>query len=328
MRTPDPTCYFEIHSVRERNPSPNVTATARWRRHYVEYIKCPNCPMPGRSWQERPEAIPIEVSALPQGVTSFVGDAPFNLFHTDLLDALGDHLPTEMLWADCLCAVSSHGRDRSVYKYGLISWHRGVWTGRGEPSPTPYRRCDGCGRIFGPRDSAIVARQVHGRRLVADAYGSLLIRGDLAAELDLVRRFPDLRLFKIPVVDEPKDRWVLPGDSHWKGELIASPFRYYACVRLNLAGWGRTPRGRAWLRSFERDVQAALARNDGGVILHAKTAAGIRWLAYLGRDENLVMAAILPGLRSCPEPRALLGIEGQRLGTDAEPTPVDIEVPE
>ena len=71
----------------------------------------------------------------------------------------------------------------------------------------------------------ILERDLDARWLYLDAYGSLFADARLIAEENIKERFPNpkLRMYPVPVVPEPLDGEVLPGDPGWDGVFKKTP---------------------------------------------------------------------------------------------------------
>jgi hypothetical protein len=88
------------------------------------------------------------------------------------------------------------------------------------------RQCKNCGafvRLNGWAHYVIVERYLDSRWLYLDGATNFFVDARLIAEENLKERFPTLRFYPIPVVPEPLDGQVLPGDPGWSGEFKQLP---------------------------------------------------------------------------------------------------------
>jgi hypothetical protein len=158
---------------------------------------------------------------MPEGSVA-MGDA-LRLIHERLYDALKSHWGGELVGR---CYVELPGRTPqeteylSVYTPPALTLeaHRGKYC--------RHNRCKGCGTIGNKvfwASGAVLRRYLDSRGVYQDVYGGIYVRRVLAESLELERRFPDLKLYKVPIIDEPLDGDVLPGDPAWNGRFKERP---------------------------------------------------------------------------------------------------------
>lgn len=172
------------------------------------------------AWKANPVPIDIELKRPPKGTIAPVAMSDFCVLRADLADALAPFLPG-MLRGRVTFRNFRPPADHPGWVTCFPGSGRGVETYRG-----PYCRHVRCpwecgsmgGNLVGWARGAIVRRDI-GDQLaffgrVAEA---IYVRDTVIEEARLRERFPDLSPYEFPVVDEPLDGEVLPGDPDWDG---------------------------------------------------------------------------------------------------------------
>lgn len=191
-----------------------------WRTH----MKCPDpiCSFPRRELSEAPRPYNIELLGACSACISSVecpGElgSPVSIVREDLREVLLPFLK-DAVWGEC--TLIDHDARKQPHFYTIqvprvfqISASRGKRCG--------HRQCPTCGRIMTPDfgKQAIVRASLASREAVVDDCGSVYVSNTLADTLRNSIRFPDIKLFPIPVIPVPEDDWVLPGDHEWDGSL-------------------------------------------------------------------------------------------------------------
>lgn len=214
--------YLQIYSEYDKfkyNVSFGVTPT--WSAWYRSEVKCPleTCPFPKREWSEAPRPLEPELTGWFPGCTTLPDLCPVGVVREDLR-AIVEPYAEDIVWGRCE-VVSRPMAGQLAFYTVQVARGKMVFTRRGKGNY--HRQCPGCARIGSPNFAArqgLVIYQVAGRPLVCDSHGDLYIEESLAKSLKLRDRIEDLRLFKIPLLEEPEDGWVLPGDPGWTGTLV------------------------------------------------------------------------------------------------------------
>jgi hypothetical protein len=194
-----------------------------WLRSYAAEVKCPGCYMPRSEWHEQPNPIDVVLEQPPvQGATLASVDSFPVLIRTDLLEALRPHMRGFVIGR---CTKRSpNGTEPTEYatlytpRSAQLEAHRGPHC--------RHEQCAGCGRVWNNvfwAKGGILARNLDDRVVYQDVLGWIYVDAELAGDLRLREVFPDLRYYKkYPVIAEPLDGQVLPGDSGWNGVLRPS----------------------------------------------------------------------------------------------------------
>ncbi len=194
------------------------SAVPEWRAWYEEHVKCRGCEWPCREWQENPRPLDVDVVGFFRGSVTDVIESTADLVRRELIEYLEGLLPPLVLGRSL---VWESGRRRDS-EFVTVQAPRSQWVNvhRG-PSRWEYRQCEGCGRVFysGSGGEAIVRREAGDRPIVVNEFGTLYIKPAVAEEIGLRRRFPDIKLYRFPVIEEPLDGWTLPVDPDWDGVL-------------------------------------------------------------------------------------------------------------
>lgn len=216
--------YLEIYSKFSRFRYEQVFEVhPEWRIWYEKTMKCVKCNWPKRELQEHPKPLEVHVVGSFAGVcTPIAGAAFINVVRHDLHEALKVYLPPSTVWGDCLLR-SGNQLKRTPFSTCYIAKGEiaNNWRGLG----CRHMYCAACNRIGCPHfgKEAFVLRNVRNSPIVLNHCGSLFIQRDLAIKLKLRERFEDIRFLKVPVVDQPQDGWILPGDPGWTGTLVTPP---------------------------------------------------------------------------------------------------------
>ena len=83
-------------------------------------------------------------------------------------------------------------------------------------------KCRGIHYLDASIRQAIVGYSLGEAMVFTDDGLTLSIDGDLILKLRLKERFPELRFRRIPVIANPMDDDILPGDPEWSGTFVAS----------------------------------------------------------------------------------------------------------
>jgi hypothetical protein len=186
---------------------------------------CKVCRQESERANADPHWIDIDILDLPPGaIGSTIVDV--EILRRDLWSALRPYAPPTIV-----------GRVRYAVQDGYVEtefvsmrtpYVHQVFSSRGKYNR--HRLCPVCGKysnaIYRGRD-AIMRRDVAGKMCVVDKSGSLILHPSLAEKLHLRdrKRWPDLRLYKIRIIDKPEDGDTLPGDEGWDGTF--RPQRYH-----------------------------------------------------------------------------------------------------
>lgn len=201
-------------------------AQATWasEKDYREKHACEQCYGLGAAWRAHPVAIDFDLLGAPRGPIAVIGGCDASVIRADLARALAPHLPRPLFGRVDLKkprATDVPGR----WVTCVAGEGRGIDTERG-----PYCRhvfcatCGAGGNCVGWARGAILHRDIIGRSaFFSNGLRDILVTDALINELDLKRRFPDLRFREFPVVEGPLDGQVLPGDPEWDGIFRPRP---------------------------------------------------------------------------------------------------------
>lgn len=206
-------------------------AREEWCEWYRDNVACSCCVFPSREWQENPRPLEVDVTGSFAGCTTVATGCPITLWREDLLGVLSEFVPNAVL-GQCF---GGQGGERTrlpfwtlqVARTEQVVRQRGPsrFGGESEAGEAGFYACPDCGRIqgFGDFSEGLVKSDVRDRPAVVDRHGSVLMDRRLTDELRLRERFDDLRLYAIPVMNKPADRWTLPNDPGWDGTLRPPP---------------------------------------------------------------------------------------------------------
>lgn len=199
-----------------------------WYDWYRCNVRCPCCAYPRQEWQLDPKPIDPELEGSFPGSSASAFMCTAHFWREDLRSVLQEFI-ADAVWGRCYLG---HGRTRTPLPFFTLQVprseqvypHRGPRQFADAKEPGHYA-CPGCGRIqaFGDGSQAFVEHDIRGRPVVVDSHGNVYVLKELALELKLKERFEDLRLYWIPVLKEPADRWTLPNDPGWDGTLRPPP---------------------------------------------------------------------------------------------------------
>jgi len=193
--------------------------TDPWRAHHDDTLRCSHCGYLREPFKSNPNPVDCEVTGEFEGLFQGLFLCGMNLVRNDFRDAVGDLIPYAV-WGRCIDARTGRALGYSTLQIpaGMCVYpHRG---GNRAKQSVQHKQCPGCGNIFssGGTKEAIVRRAIGGKTLWASTTsGSLFAYGNVVEERDLLKRFSDLRLFRIPIIEDSKDGWTLPGDPGWDG---------------------------------------------------------------------------------------------------------------
>lgn len=205
-----------------------TTASEReWRATHA----CKQCGDPSAAWRAKPVPIDVEVVRSPRGpIASIGGGFVAAVLRADLARTLSPYLLKPLFGSVSVRRPTATDHPgRWVTCTPGEGW--GINTERGK-----YCRhgpgCRECGRSggnwIGWASGAVVRRDIDDRlAFFGDGYGQVFVTDALIDQLDLRKRFPDLRFYEYEVVDEPLDGEALPGDPDWDGIFRPGPPVYY-----------------------------------------------------------------------------------------------------
>ena len=199
--------------------------TADSEREYRRRFACKQCFGLSKEWRANPTPIDIELRRPPKGSIAAVADSGLCVLRTDLADALSAFLPGLM-----------QGRV-AFHKYTPPKSHPGWVTcfpDTGSDIDTyrgPYCRhvicvggCGGIGNLIGWARGAVLRRDIGDKLAFFGQVATYIyVQDSVLEQAKLRERFPDLRPYEFPVVDEPLDGEVLPGDPEWDGVFRPAP---------------------------------------------------------------------------------------------------------
>jgi len=186
-----------------------------WWARYQRDVKCAACAYPGPQWRISPSPIAVAINRWPAG--SITGGTK------SLLHFLDERL------AGLLRPFAPDVLDDKAYYVGTAttSWQPyRCWVTPPSRTVDPFRGircchipCRGCGRFMSGShaDWAIVATSLDSRLVYQSDEGTCFVDDELVHKLSLRTTFPDLKFVRIPIIPEPLDGDVLPGDRGWTG---------------------------------------------------------------------------------------------------------------
>lgn len=212
----------------------------RWTEEYEQTISCAKwkvpspdpenlCFGPRPEWQNKP--IPQYVERVPPVPICPILAAGPNILSEKLTEVLRPHL--------------AGGQFGPVYVEDIKGIRQVPFCTYSVPnqlcivvdrSPFARHRLCQCGCIIsenGNAKAAILRRTLDDRLLYSSFMGSLYIDGRLIDQLDLATRFPKLEFDPVPLIDEPMDGDILPGDPGWNGTLTRRPIEIPKDFRTN-----------------------------------------------------------------------------------------------
>jgi hypothetical protein len=314
--------YFEIYSKYSRfRYDDSFQVTPEWREWYEANVKCPGCNWPERSWQERPQPLNVDLTGSFSGcATQAIGAT--GLVREDLRAALATHTPRSVVWGQCY-GSGPGGRRKLPFYTAQIPRAEGINPYRGPVSSAHL--CTSCGRIGSFGKNAIVARDLRDRRIVLSDFGSLYIEKALATELKLRERFEDLRLYKVPVVPEPLDGWVLPGDPGWNGTLRAIlPAELAVSVLLDDTKRTRE-KERALFDDLKNRLESAIIAAKAGRLEQFEASSGSCLIGFRGQDRKTLKAVAVPAIKAWKVPASAY-ITLRRVDSKDKPEQIQIDI--
>lgn len=198
---------------------PNAVAEAEpaWEDRHILETRCPLC----RSWREDAPHAPINavLTARPRWLMSTTG--LFKVVSRDLAATIVPYGRGIVLGTTRL-AKNGELLEDLVTMYGTPEDELEV--DRGRYSRHDQRRaCKHIKRRNGWAHYVIVNKYLDERWLYLNRYDELFVDGRLIERENLRERFPKLRCYPIPIVPEPLDGEILPGDPGWTGTLVKTP---------------------------------------------------------------------------------------------------------
>jgi len=145
-----------------------------------------------------------------------------DLVRNDFRDAVEDLLPYAV-WGKVISAKDGH---ELAYSTVQIPASECIYRYRGRRTKhihVQHKACPGCGNIFPSANTKeAFVRKVIGRREMwtSRTGGTFHALERVIEDRKLLLRFPDIRLHRIPILEEPQDGWTLPGDPGWDGTLL------------------------------------------------------------------------------------------------------------
>lgn len=210
-----PECMYELFSRKDSV----VRYAPQWEEWYNRTLKCSVCGWPDPKKYTKPKGVDVVVRQMPRG-SAASADAFPKLLTQDLYDLLAPYC--KHLFAGRCYFQRKPGDEPvetpyvTVYtpREHVLEAHRGKYC--------RHHRCKGCGKISNAvfwASGAVVRRDLDERGVYQDVFGNVYVRSLLAETLKLERKFPDLKLYRVSIFDEPHDGDVLPGDPGWTGVL-------------------------------------------------------------------------------------------------------------
>ena len=189
-----------------------------WMQDHIRRARCPTC----REWRaDVPLELPgVEIIEPPRQPLDTLG---LVLLVDVRLLALLEPLPPGVCTGPVFVGPSRT----------LLQTHRGL-VGRGEMLLESHRgryarhsSCPDCGSIrsfrVGWAHPVVVARSLSDRDYHITALLDIFLVPGSQTHKRVIEHFPKLRLFRVPVVDEPLDGILLPGDPGWNGQVVRLP---------------------------------------------------------------------------------------------------------
>jgi hypothetical protein len=193
-----------------------IGTTAEW----FSTRMCPaseTCGMACREVQEQPEGIDVEVDGIFPGVGYTTGPS-FGVISAELYKLLEPHMPKGLVTSDVYLGT---GAKRRKLLQVAFQMPRARMAYKFRRKGSTFRQCPGCAEIVcndWSRGEAFVVSDVKERTIIFwDS--SMYIHSQLVDDLRLREFSDDIRFYKIPLLKEPEDGWILPNDPGWDGVL-------------------------------------------------------------------------------------------------------------
>lgn len=198
-------------------PNEPVEAHCAWEDRHIASTRCPGC----RRWRlDVPEeAIHAELTEQPRSIITTTG--LFGVVWVELIELLRPH-GDGLLIGSVRLAGSNEPLSRWATIHGTV--RRILEIDRGRYSR--HEQCRVCGSIDRRNwwaHPVIVERDLDDRWFYLSRYDDFIVDERLIVQERLKERFPTLRCYPIPIVPEPLDGEVLPGDPGWTGTFIKTP---------------------------------------------------------------------------------------------------------
>lgn len=215
---------YWVYSV----PEDDICFSERFDKFYQDEIRCrgtmyngqetSHCPDLKKAFRARGKPLDVEIIHRPRTSTINIGMAEAFGIRNDLWTLLKPHLSTAIVGTVKLALAGKKAGLPYVTVY--LPGQLRIDVNRGEDAW--HTQCPECKMItpenFSDKKTA-VSYTLDDRLVYFSTRDYLLLDGELVDQLDLRRRFPDLRFRRIRIVDEPLDGDVLPGDPGWTGKF-------------------------------------------------------------------------------------------------------------
>lgn len=231
---------FLVESRRDDIAEP----TERWSDEHIRDTRCPGC----HRWREEVpwKAVDVELERLPQ--SPLVTSGLFQVADAGFAALIARHAR-----GVAVGEVRLRGDLGPLPDWRTIKCHRDQWleTDRGRFSV--HNQCHRCGYVraaVGWAHPVVVERSLDGSLAYLNSCDSLFVEPEFVSREVLDAAYPGLRFIPVPVVAEPLDNDVLPGDPLWTGTFTPRPFKErYFKIREGAALTENLPRekGGLWL---------------------------------------------------------------------------------
>lgn len=198
-------------------PDPVAETDEDWEMRHIAETRCPGC----RRWRQDVPYAPIHaiLRNRPKYLVSTTG--LFQVVDPELVDAI---LP---YGRGIITGTVRLARDPGLpIDLVTVYGQREHWLQADRGRYSRHNQCHVCGRVRsrnGWAHPVIVERYLDDRWLYLDSSDELFVDLRLVEKEHLRKRFPKLRFYPVPVVPEPLDGEVLPGDPGWTGTLVKQP---------------------------------------------------------------------------------------------------------
>lgn len=212
-----PRQMFELQS----KPDDVAELDQDWEDQHKAATRCPGC----NRWRADVPFQPIHARLVKRPRTLIATTGLFEVVARPVLDTLRPYL-SDAVVGDAEVKVKGQNKvpayepaDDWVTLHG--AHHRLLEIDRGRYSR--HSACPKCGDIIsanGWSHPVIVERTLDDRLLYLGRSDQIIVDQRLLDATKILERFPTLRAYPIPVVPEPLDGEVLPGDAGWTGTLV------------------------------------------------------------------------------------------------------------
>jgi hypothetical protein len=224
-------------------PEESICFSEEYDKYYQDNVRCHGsifngndyrfCTMSSARFNRERKPLDVEVIERPTTSVVHLGMADATALRNDFFKVLRPYLK-KTITGEVWHLDETGKRTRLPYvtiwtpPENRIDINRGEWS--------RHNICPLCG-VISPLNyndkEVVLTRSLDDRVVYLSMRESLLLDLRLMQDLDLKRRFPDLRAIRIQVLDEPRDGDVLPGDPGWTGEFVPQDLKakYEALAR-------------------------------------------------------------------------------------------------